>query len=71
MSVEAIRIERERREAVAAERASQLEPGDYYASDNFVMVRPPVGSVLGTVAVACETHWDACLVLLAIGKADV
>ncbi len=71
MSVEQIRAEREAREAIAAERASQLEPGDYYASDNFVMVRPPVGSVLGTVAVTCESHWDACLVLLALGKADV
>lgn len=65
-----VRKDRELREARAADRASQLEPGDYYASDNFVMVRPPVGSALGTVAVTCETHWDACLVLLALGKAN-
>ena len=71
MTADEVRIERERREAVARDRAAALEPGDYYASDNFVMVRPPVGSVLGTVAVTCETHWDACLVLLALGKANV
>lgn len=69
MNVEAIRALREMREARAATRAEQLEPGDYYASDNFVMVRAPVGSALGTVAVTCESHWDACLVLLALGKA--
>lgn len=60
---------REVREARAAERAAQLEPGSYYASDHFVMLRAPGGSVLGTAAVACESHWDACLVLLAMRKA--
>jgi len=66
--VEQIRIEREAADARAAKRADQLEPGDYYASNNFLMVRSPQGSVLGTVAVACESHWGACLVMLALHK---
>ncbi len=68
MSVADITAERLQREAKAAERASQLEPGDYYAADNNVMVHPPVGSTFGTVAIQCESHWDACLVLLALGR---
>lgn len=56
------------RRARAKARAAQLEPGDYYASDRFLMVRSPAGSVLGTVAIECETHWDACLVMIAKGN---
>lgn len=68
VTVEDIRKDRERREIRAIERADQLEPGDYYASDNFVCVRSPQGSIFGTVAVECETHWDAVLVLIALSK---
>lgn len=64
MTVEAIREERERREAAAAERAAKLDAGlDLYADGKTVRER-------GRVIVECETHWDACLVLLAYGKAE-
>lgn len=66
-TVEAIREDRERREAVAAERASKLKPGgDYYASGKAVIERTHGYPV----AVYCESHWDACLVLLAIPKIE-
>lgn len=68
MTPESIRIEREAREKRARKRAEQLEPGDYYADGNFVMVRGQ--SVLGTRAVECESHWDACLVMLYTGTPD-
>jgi len=67
MSVEAIRAEREANEAKAAERAASLLPGlDLYADGNCVKSRSPEG--VRTVLV-CESHWNACLVLLAYGKA--
>lgn len=65
MSVEAIRAERERREAVAAERAAKLKPGDYYADGNEVREH----GTRATVA-TCESHWDACLVMLAAPKKE-
>lgn len=49
------------RKARAAERAATLPAGDYHARDNFVTTM--AGDVL-----ECESHWDACLVLLAIGR---
>ncbi len=58
-TIEQIKAEREEREAVAHIRAQALEPGDYYASGEMVMdhkTRQPV--------CICETHWDACLVML-------
>lgn len=72
MSVEAIRIERERREAVASQRAAEIPDfwkGELYASGNSVVGRYPEGCLpRGEILVTCETHWDACLVLLAYGK---
>ncbi len=62
MTVEAVRLERERREAVALERAETLAPGlEIYADGNNV-------AEAGVALIACESHWDACLVLLAYGK---
>lgn len=66
MTVEQVTEQRLRRERKAAERASQLEPGDYYASGNFLMRRMPGASAVGSVVMECETHWDACLVMIAI-----
>lgn len=58
-----IRIVREAREAAAATIVATLPPGDYYAFDNAVMQR---GSRVPVVT--CDTHWDACLIMLAIGR---
>lgn len=72
MSVEAIRIERERREERAATRAATLREGlDLYADGFYVMGRylDRFDNVTRKVVIECETHWDACLVLLAYGKA--
>jgi hypothetical protein len=56
-------LKREAREKRATERAAVLPLGmDLYASGSAVR------SQGGGLAVACETHWDACLVLLAYGK---
>lgn len=63
MSIEQVRIDREDREVRAKERASILPPGDYYAYDNFVYERQ-LGEVM-----ECESHWDACLVMMATPKA--
>lgn len=61
LTVDDIRRERETREQRAIERASKLAPdGDYYASGTAVLHRG-----FGKV-VECESHWDACLVLLAL-----
>ncbi len=62
-SVDAIRVERERREAVARERAAKLPAGDYYADGWDVCEHG------GRLVLQCESHWDACLVLLALGQA--
>lgn len=64
MTVEQIRAQREMREARAAERAKTLGPGDYFAFDNFVCSRVSRQAVM-----ECESHWDACLVLLAASRA--
>jgi len=57
--------ERKAREARAAQRAATLQPGDYHACDKFV-ARFTAGQTERMIE--CESHWDACLVLLAIGK---
>jgi hypothetical protein len=49
------------RKARAAERAATLPPGEYHAYNN------SVATMQGKV-IECESHWDACLVLLAIGR---
>jgi hypothetical protein len=54
-----IRAERIERYERAADRAAKLAPGDYYASNNDVVERT------AGVVLTCETHWDACLVMLA------
>lgn len=48
------------REARAAARAAKLPKGEYYAASNDVVNRET-----RKPAVCCETHWDACLVLIA------
>lgn len=67
MSVDLIRIERERAEAQAAKRAKTLKPGDYHANGNFV-AKHEDGAIVHVIE--CESHWDACLVLLALWKVD-
>jgi hypothetical protein len=62
-TAEAIRVEREEREACAKDRAAKLQPGDYYADGVFLKRRDD-----REFRLRCETHWDACLVLLALGK---
>lgn len=62
MTVEQVRADREAREQRAKERAKDIPPGNYHAYDNFV-----VNSDTRESVVECETHWDACLVLIAIG----
>ena len=63
VTVAEIRAERERREAVAQERASKLPPGDYYASGPW-LCRHGAGGVL-----KCETHIDAVMVIVRAPKA--
>lgn len=60
-----IRLEREER---AARRDRMLDvDGDYSAYNNDVVLYNHLYQRV-EVAVSCETHWDACLVLLALGK---
>jgi len=70
MTVEQVRIEREMREARAAERAATIPDfwkGALYADGNCVKGRYPEGCLpRAEIIVRCETHWDACLVLLAL-----
>lgn len=48
--------------AAAKDRAETLAPGlDIYADGNNVCEA-------GVALIGCESHWDACLVLLAYGK---
>lgn len=69
MTADQIRIEREAREAKAAERAATLPPGEHYhASDNHVAFYDRVDGICRVME--CETHWDACLVLLAYGRLE-
>ena len=63
MTPEQVRINRELREARASIRAAKLPPGDYSAYGNQVICNESHNPV-----VECESHWDACLVLLAINK---
>lgn len=65
-TIDQIRAERELAEARAAERAASLAPGDYYAASEWVMLRRPGDKPL--LVLSCESHWNACLVLLALAK---
>lgn len=72
-TIEQIRLERLMHEEVADKRAAALPPGDYYASGHHVMRRvrsdePMVGSVASVNVMKCESHWDACLVVLRAPK---
>jgi hypothetical protein len=53
------------RKARAEARAATLPPGEYHAWDNSV-ARFAAGKTERVIE--CESHWDACLVLLAIGR---
>jgi len=55
--------EREAAEARASERATGLPEGDYFANSHFVAKHTPERGIENVLE--CETHWDACLVLLA------
>lgn len=66
-TLETIRMEREAAEARAKVRAARLDPDDYFASDNNVCVYNHLYQRIDIV-LECETHWDACLVLLATKK---
>lgn len=56
------------REARAAERAASIPPGEYHAYNNDVVRW--IGNGQTESVVTCESHWDACLVLLALGKSS-
>lgn len=62
-----IRKERERREAVARERAAALPPGDYFAAGNGLYERSK--SLRSRLVLECETHTDAVMVMLVAPKA--
>jgi len=61
-SMSRISADRKAREARAKERAASLPAGDYHAANSDV-----VNSETRAPVLECESHWDACLVLLAIG----
>ena len=63
-----IAAERVRNEALASERAAGLQPGlDLHASNSDVC---RWNGSTSEVVVSCESHWQACLVLLAYGKSE-
>lgn len=55
-------VTRTERETRAKERAATLPDGDYSAYNNWLYERQ-----LGPV-IECESHWDACLVMIAKGN---
>lgn len=68
MTVDHIRAAREAAEARAAERAFRLDPSeDYHASGSDVVLYDPLFERVSSV-VQCVSHWDACLVLLALAR---
>lgn len=62
MALDQIRAQRLAQETRAKERAAALPEGDYSAYDNWLYERQ-----LGPV-IECESHWDACLVMIAYAK---
>lgn len=64
-TLEQVRADREAREAAAKERASTLEKREYFADDNFVSYWENGKAVR---AVECESHWDACLTMMAANR---
>lgn len=68
MTAEDVKAERETREARARSRANLLDiDGDYHASGNDVVSYNHLYQRC-EVATQCESHWDACLVLIELGK---
>jgi hypothetical protein len=63
MTAEQVRDARVAREQVAADIAARIGPGSYCAYENDV-VQHGTHKVMAT----CASHWDACLVLLAVGR---
>lgn len=69
--VAAITAERIAAEARAVERAASLPPGEYHADGEYVANWERQDDRWQSVGVIkCESHWDACLVLLALGKSS-
>lgn len=62
MSLDRIRQQRADQESRAATRAAELPNGDYYADGKDCVDR------ISGIRVTCESHWDACLVMLAVGN---
>jgi len=60
-----IRMDREHREKRAAKIAATLPLGDYYASDDRLM-RHSRDVIGGQFVYKAATHWDACLIMLAM-----
>lgn len=67
VSLDEIRLDRERREAVAADRARLITARDCFTSGKNVCTYNDKYQRID-VEIECETHWDAVLVLLAMSK---
>ena len=63
MSLDRIRQQRLDQENRAKDRAAGLPKGDYYADGKDCVDR------ISGARVACESHWDACLVMMAVNRA--
>lgn len=63
MTVENSRAERIVREERAKDRADTLPVGEYHAYNNTVVDNGTYKPVM-----TVETHWDACLVMLAVAN---
>jgi hypothetical protein len=57
-----IKADRLEREGYASAVAEDLPDGDYYADGVYCVDR------LTGVRTACGTHWDACLVMMAVSQ---
>lgn len=63
MQAQLITEQRKAREAEAARIAATIPPGEYHAYNNTV-----VDSNSRETVHSAASHWDACLILLAMGK---
>ncbi len=67
MTVAHVTVERVNRESRAKERAEKISTDrEVFASGNMVRDTQTRG-----VVCACETHWDACLVMLAHSRSKI
>lgn len=64
MSIEAVKRAREHAETRAANIAATLPDGDYYADGSDCVER------ISGARTACDTHWDACLVMMAANRRE-